>query len=152
MTAQPEQRTRLSSQARWSLVIVLFNAICAIAGAVMMWTAPDTMGFGSLLPLMQQHLPLIGKLFTSFALPGALLLVIIGLPHLWAAVLIARDNFRAPLFVIIVGILLTGWTLLQLLIVFGPNMLSFAFLIIGLLETNMGTMWANRLARQAAKN
>jgi len=129
--------------------MVLFNGITAVAGAVVMWTSPNSLGFGSLLQLMQDHLPLIGKLFTSFALPGALLVVVIALPHLWTAALIALDHFRAPLMVIIVGIVLVGWTLLQLLIVFGPNMLSFAFLIIGLLETNMGTMWANRLSKAA---
>jgi len=119
----------------------LFNGIGALCGALMMWIAPSSFGMTPLLASIQQNLPLIGRFFTSFALPGVCLLVIIGVPHLVSAVLVMRHHRHAPTAVIISGVILILWILLQLLAVFGPNPTSFAWLVFGVVETALAIWW-----------
>ena len=123
---------------------MLFNFVGALGGALMMWTAPDTFGMTGLLPPMQQNMPILGQYFTTFLWPGFCLLVIIGLPHLTGAVLTMRRSRLAPTAVLSCGIILLGWILLQLFLVFGPNPMSIAYLVIALIEIAIGVAWIAR--------
>ena len=137
-------KTKLPGLARWSLFWTLFIALGALLGSTMMWVAPDALGMTPLLPEMQANLPVIGRWFTSFALPGAFLLVIIGLPNLVGAVLILRRRRAAPLWATVCGIILVLWICLQLLLVFGPNPTSDVYLVFGLVQTVMAGLWLRK--------
>jgi len=150
MATNPTNRSKLAPLARWALFWMLFNGIGALSGVAMMWTAPDLFGMTPLLPLMHDNLPLIGQYFTSFVLPGLCLLLIIGVPHLIGAIMVGRHQALAPAAVIACGIILIGWTTLQLLLVFGPNPTSVVWCVFGVAETVMGAIWAARLRRPTA--
>jgi len=130
--------------ARWALFWTLFIGAGALLGVGMMWINPDAMGMTPLLPRIQDRLPLIGGWFTSFALPGVFLLVVIGLPNLAGAVLIGRRHRIARWWALACGIILVCWILLQLLVVFGPNPTSAAYLVFGLAQLVMAAFWVKK--------
>lgn len=94
-----------------------------------------------LLPQIQQDLPLIGASFHSFLWPGLLLLAIIGVPNLVGATLTMKRSPSAALLAFACGVILMGWTGLQLLVVFGVNPISAIYFVFGLLQAVLGFLW-----------
>ncbi len=131
---------RLTASQKWLLFWFVFVGIGALAGVGMLWFAPVQLGMAPLLDLMQRNLPLANIFFTGFAWPGAFLLLVVALPQLTGGVLVLRHARVAPWWAVGSGLLLVGWTALQILVVFGPNPLSVAYMIFGLLELATGVL------------
>lgn len=71
--------------------------------------------------------------FTSFLIPGIVLFIVNGLLTLFAGIaMVLRKSFSA-LWVIIQGIILIGWILIQMMMVNDINKLHIVMLIIGVL-------------------
>ena len=131
--------TRLSAWGRWSLFWTLFIGVGAVAGAMMMWIAPDAFGMAGLLEPMQA-LPLIHPLLTSFTWPGIFLVLVNDLPQLLAAWLILDRRRLAPVAVLCCGALLLGWIAIQF-IIYPLNPVSSIYLIFGLIEAGTALLW-----------
>ena len=144
-----EGRTRLAFWSRWSLFWTLFIGIGAVGGASCMWIAPDLMGAPALLPDMQV-LPFADTFFTNFFWPGLFLFVINGLTQLAAAVLILRRNKYAPAAVIICGVILIGWIVIQF-VIFPANPFSITYFFFGLAEAVMAALWTFLPSRTMVK-
>ncbi|MCL2782590.1 MAG: hypothetical protein FWD80_01235 [Propionibacteriaceae bacterium] len=147
--ADRSARPRLSALGRWALFWTLFIGVGALFGAAMMWIAPAKLGMAPLLDQMQANLPLADVFFTSFAWPGVFLLVIIGLPNLAGAALVARQHRIAPIWTTACGVVLIAWICLQLFVAFGPNPVSDVYLAFGLAQAVMGILWIRRARRDA---
>lgn len=125
--------------ARTSLIILLvFTGIAALYGSFMMLIAPD----GSLLGMEDtlkyiQKLPLSAYLYQSYIFPGVCLLTIIGIPHFAASIYLLRKKESCRLSVIIPGIILMLWIILQFIIIPG-NALSIITFIIAEAEAAIG--------------
>jgi len=132
-------RARLPFWGRWSLFWTLFIGIGAVAGAVMMWAAPDLMGAPALLSEMRV-LPLSNIFFTNFFWPALFLFVVNGLTQLATAVLILRRHRYAPAATLICGAILMGWIILQF-VIFPTNPFSITYFFFGLAEALMAVLW-----------
>ena len=117
----------------------LFIGLGAVWGAGMLWFIPGGAGMEALLPDMQR-LPLVGVFFTSLFWPGLFLLVMNGITQLVAAGLIWWRHRLAPWAVLVCGLILTGWIVLQF-VIFPLNALSSAYLVFGVAETVMAILW-----------
>ena len=129
--------------AKWSLFWAIFIGIGAIAGSLMMWTAPARFGMEQLLDPLRR-LPLGHLIGNSFALPGLALLFVIGVPHLIATWLIYQRHHAGPVVALFAGIVLLAWLALQLFYLFGPNPVTNAYAIFALIETVVAAFWLRK--------
>jgi len=130
---------KLLPLAKWSLFWTLFIGIGAVAGALMMWLAPEFFGEAMLVPL--RRLPLGHLIGHSYALPGMALLLAIGAPHLIAAWLIYKRHHAAPVIALTAGVILLAWLALQLFYLFGPNPITNIYTLFALVETAIAAFW-----------
>ena len=76
--------------------------------------------------------------FSTYLIPGWVLLVVNGLMNVIAATASIIRSKRYPLFVILQGILLSGWIIIQVILVKDLNILHYSMFSIGLLLTCCG--------------
>jgi hypothetical protein len=76
--------------------------------------------------------------FDSFLIPGIILFATIGLLSIVAAVFALKKAKLYPLFIFIEGCILTGWIIIQVMLVRDFNWLHFTFLGVGLLLIFLG--------------
>jgi peptidoglycan/LPS O-acetylase OafA/YrhL len=94
-----------------SVILLFFLSISAIGGGIMLIS--DPLGAKSGMPIsFLDHSP-----FTSFVVPGIILLVMNGLLSLIFAILIIRGNKWSAWLMILQGCILLGWLLVQLAII-----------------------------------
>lgn len=117
-------------------ILTLFVGIGAVAGAIMMWMDPTGTSWGGepLLELLQAKMPWPEVLFRDFIPSGFVLLAVNGLPQLLAALMLFKRHRLAQPAVLVSGIILMLWIVLEWF-VWGFNPMSDVFFVLGLAET-----------------
>jgi len=107
-----------------------------VFGGGMMLFGPDAFGMEPILKDLQK-LPFDQVFFQSFTWPGVFLLVVNGLPQLWAGTLVLRRRPSAAWWVLACGGLLLGWLAIQW-VIFAPNPLTTIYTLFAAAELVMG--------------
>lgn len=115
--------------------IIIINLFCAI-GAL----------FGGILALSVGNQTIMGvstKLlrnapFTTFLVPGLVLIVVIGFGNFITTYLLVKNHHYAAFSLILLGIIQMGFILIQILILLGASSLHFIFFLIGLYQFIIG--------------
>ncbi len=76
--------------------------------------------------------------FSTYLIPGWVLLIVNGLMNVLAAAVCIIRSKHYPLFVILQGMLLSGWIIIQVILVKDLNVLHYSMFSIGLLLTGCG--------------
>jgi len=106
--------------------LCLAVGVTAIAGGTALVSGPD--GRYARLPLSTlAHSP-----FTSFLIPGVLLLVVVGLGNLVAGTLVWRHHRRAHEAAFGAGVALWGWIVTEIVMLGTANLLQIIYLVISL--------------------
>ena len=117
---------RLRRLARWTLLIVTaFNALSAVGGGIAVVT---TGGMG--MPASM----LAGGPFTSFALPGLILLVVVGGTQTAALVLLLARRASALFWTAIAGFGMVIWIFVETGIIAGISALQVIYFVTGILQ------------------
>lgn len=116
--------------------LTLFIGIGAVGGAVMMWTDPTGVSWGGepLLELLRAKMPWPDIFFRNFIPSGFVLLFLNGITQLVAAFLLFKKHRFAPHAVLVCGIILMLWIVLEWW-VWGFNAISNLYFVLGLAET-----------------
>jgi hypothetical protein len=113
---------------RWLLAgLCLFTGITAVGGGATLAARPD----GSLLeapPGMLAHSP-----FSTFLIPGLLLVFVVGLGNLLAGVLVLRESRLAPYLAFFAGTALLVWIVSEMLLLHTTHWLQLGYLAIAVL-------------------
>lgn len=121
--------------------MTLFIGIGAVVGATMMWVDPTgkMWGMEPLLEMLRAKMPWPEIFFKDFIPSGYVLLALNGLPQFLAAILLIKRNRFAPYVVIVCGIILMLWIVLEWW-VWGFNAMSNIYFVFGLLEVVVATV------------
>ena len=116
-------------------ILTLFIGIGAIAGAVMMWIDPTgaTWGGEPLLEMLRAKMPWPDVFFRDFIPSGFMLLGLNGITQIVTAYLLFKKHRLAQKAVLICGIILMLWIVLEWW-VWGFNAVSNIYFILGLVE------------------
>lgn len=116
-------------------ILTIFIAVGAVGGALMMWIDPSgaTWGGEPLLEMLREKMPWPDIFFKNFIPSGFVLLFLNGITQFTAAVLIFKKHRLAPYAVLICGIILMLWIVLEWW-VWGFNAMSNIFFVLGLVE------------------
>lgn len=128
---------------RWLLVaLCAFVGLTAFAGGLALMEAPD----GSLLRFPPDTL--VHSPFTSFLVPGLLLALLVGLPNVLAAGLVAQRSPHSALVAFAGGSSLLIWIVTQAVMLRTVNGLQLVYLAIALaiLAESFARWWATRVA------
>ena len=110
-----------------SILLLLLNAAGALSAGSSMILEPD--GTGLQLPLIWlQHTP-----FNDFLIPGIILFLVNGVFNIWVIIMILLKKPRYPHYIMLAGILLVGWILVQVVMTRMNHILQFIFGTIGVL-------------------
>ena len=115
--------------------LTLFIGIGAVAGALMMWIDPSgqTWGGEPLLEMLRAKMPWPDVFFRNFIPSGFVLLFLNGFTQFIAAFLLFKKHRLAPHAVLVCGIILMLWIVLEWW-VWGFNAMSNIFFVFGLVE------------------
>lgn len=115
--------------------LTLFIGIGAVGGAVMMWIDPTGIAWGGepLLDLLHAKMPWSDIFFRNFIPSGFVLLALNGLPQIAAAILLFKNHRLAHWAVLVCGIILMLWIVLEWW-VWGFNAISNLYFVFGLVE------------------
>lgn len=115
--------------------LTLFIGIGAVGGAVMMWIDPTGIAWGGepLLDLLRAKMPWSDIFFRNFIPSGFVLLALNGLPQIAAAILLFKNHRIAHWAVLVCGIILMLWIVLEWW-VWGFNAISNLYFVFGLVE------------------
>lgn len=115
--------------------LTLFIGIGAIGGAAMMWIDPTGIAWGGepLLDLLRAKMPWSDIFFRNFIPSGFVLLALNGLPQIAAAILLFKNHRLAHWAVLVCGIILMLWIVLEWW-VWGFNAISNLYFVFGLVE------------------
>lgn len=116
-------------------LITLVIGIGAVVGAMMMWNDPSgkTWGGDSLLEMLRLKMPGPDLFFKNYIPSSIVLLVINGFTQLTATFLLFKRYSFAPWAVLINGLILMIWIILEWWL-FGLNTMSNIFFVLGLIE------------------
>ena len=116
-------------------ILTLFIAVGAVGGAVMMWMDPTGVSWGGepMLDLLRAKMPWPDVLFKDFIPSGFALLAVNGLTQLLAALMLFKKHHWAYWAVLICGIILMLWIVLEWWI-WGFAALSNIYFVLGLIE------------------
>lgn len=110
---------------RWVLAIMCAAvAVTAIAGGLALVMVPDG-SFVHAPRALLEHTP-----FTSFAVPGWILLVAVGLTNALAAVRVVRDSPAPNPTAIVGGVMLFGWIVGEMMLLRTVNALQLGYLVV----------------------
>ena len=115
--------------------LTLFIGIGAVAGAVMMWIDPTgaTWGGEPLLEMLRAKMPWPDVFFKNFIPSGFVLLLLNGITQIVAAYLLFKKHCLAQHAVLVCGIILMLWIVLEWW-VWGFNVVSNIYFVLGLVE------------------
>ncbi len=82
--------------------------------------------------------------FTNFLIPGITLFIINGLMSGFAAIASIKKSKGFPYLIMLQGLLLSGWIIIQVLMVRNMNVLHFVMLAIGLTLFTLGIILKNQ--------
>lgn len=130
-----ETMSYLCDMLRLLKILVIFIAVGAVGGAVMMWVDPAGTNWGGepLLEMLRSKMPWPDFFFRDFKPSGYVLLAAIGLPHLLSAVMLFKRHQWAYWVSLASGIVLMIWIGLEWW-VWGLNPMSNIFFVLGLAE------------------
>ena len=116
-------------------ILTLFIGIGAVAGAVMMWIDPIGASWGGepLLEMLRAKMPWPDVFFKNFIPSGFVLLGLNGITQFVAADLLFKKHRLAQHAVLICGIILMLWIVLEWW-VWGFNAMSNIYFVLGLVE------------------
>ena len=116
-------------------ILTLFIGIGAVAGAVMMWIDPTGAAWGGepLLEMLRAKMLWPDIFFKDFIPSSYVLLALNGLPQLLAALMLFKKLRLAPYVVLVCGIILMLWIVLEWW-VWGFNAISNIYFVLGLVE------------------
>ena len=119
-------------------ILTLFIGIGAVAGAVMMWIDPIGASWGGepLLEMLRAKMPWPDVFFKNFIPSGFVLLGLNGITQFVAAYLLFKKHRLAQHAVLICGIILMLWIVLEWW-VWGFNAMSNIYFVLGLVEAAM---------------
>ena len=115
--------------------LTLFIGIGAVVGAVMMWIDPSGQlwGMEPLLEMLRAKMPWPDIFFRNFIPSSFVLLFLNGITQFVAAFLLFKKHRFAPYAVLICGIILMLWIVLEWW-VWGFNAISNIYFVFGLVE------------------
>ena len=115
--------------------LTLFIGIGAVVGAVMMWIDPtgQMWGMEPLLEMLRAKMPWPDIFFRNFIPSSFVLLFLNGITQFVAAFLLFKKHRFAPYAVLICGIILMLWIVLEWW-VWGFNAISNIYFVFGLVE------------------
>lgn len=116
-------------------ILTIFIAVGAVGGALMMWLDPNgaTWGGEPLLEMLREKMPWPDIFFKNFIPSSFVLLILNGITQFTAAVLLFKKHRLAPYAVLICGVILMLWIVLEWW-VWGFNAMSNIFFVLGLVE------------------
>lgn len=117
-----------------AVLILIFNGISACFGGWMLITSPDGSSLGMTTGLLE-YSP-----FTDFLIPGIVLFTVIGLFSLVSSYLVVRQVTRYSFLVILMGLILIGWIVVQAIMIQTVNYLHVIFVSAGLLLVASGLL------------
>lgn len=117
-----------------AVLILIFNGIAACFGGWMLITSPDGSSLGMTTGLLE-YSP-----FTDFLIPGIVLFTVIGLFSLVSSYLVVRQVTRYSFLVILMGLILIGWIVVQAIMIQTVNYLHVIFVSAGLLLVASGLL------------
>lgn len=117
-------------------ILTLFIGIGAVAGAVMMWIDPTGVTWGGepLLEMLRAKMPWPDVFFRNFIPSGFVLLFLNGITQIVAAYLLFKNHRLAQHAVLVCGIILMLWIVLEWW-AWGFNVVSNIYFVLGLVET-----------------
>ena len=115
--------------------LTLFIGIGAVGGAVMMRVDPTGVSWGGepLLEMLRAKMPWPDVFFKNFVPSGFALLILNGITQIGAAVLLFKKHRLAHWAVLVCGIILMLWIVLEWW-VWGFNAISNLYFVLGLVE------------------
>ena len=115
--------------------LTLFIGICAVGGAVMMWVDPTGVSWGGepLLEMLRAKMPWPDVFFKNFVPSGFALLILNGITQIGAAVLLFKKHRLAHWAVLVCGIILMLWIVVEWW-AWGLNAISNLYFVLGLVE------------------
>ena len=124
--------------AKLAIGVELLLAIGALGGGLALMAGPH----GEIIPLSVSLLS--GSPFTSYFVPGAILLLILGVCPLFVALLAWRRHRAAPLATVASGVALIIWIAVEIAIVGYSNHppLQLAYLALGVAMLLVGMRWS----------
>ena len=120
-----------------SISLLVITGITAIYGGLRLMIDPTGEGIGFSLSRLK-FLPL-----KNYFLPGLLLLTVIGIGSMGIAVMVFRKNRHGPLLLMLQGLLLVGWIIVQALTV-PSSFLQYLFGTIGVVFVISGLTLSRR--------
>lgn len=107
-----------------------------MVGAAMMWADPSgaMWGMEPLLEMLRNKMPWPNLFFRDFVPSGFVLLALNGIPQFAAAILLFKQHRLASSAVLVCGVVLMLWIVLEWY-VWGFNAMSNIFFVLGLAET-----------------
>jgi len=128
-----------------SISLLLLTAINAAVAGVLFIIDPSGHGMGMSVSYIKD------SPFDSYLIPGIVLLIVNGLLNFIAAYFVFRKKPFSPFWVIAQGILLSGWIVIQVIMVKNISMLHIIMFTIGMILTISGSILL-ALARKDANH
>ena len=127
-------------------ILTIFIAVGAVGGALMMWIDPSgaTWGGEPLLEMLRDKMPWPDIFFKNFIPSSFVLLFLNGITQFTAAVLLFKTHRLASYAVLICGIILMLWIVLEWW-VWGFNAMSNIFFVLGLVEVVAAVVSVNHI-------
>lgn len=111
----------------FSFLLLLFNGSGALFGGWALMSEPDGSIFGLSTALLE-HSP-----FRDYFIPGIILFTVNGLFIVFILLLLFFNPALFPVLLRLQGILLTGWIIVQIIMIRTPSILQLIFIATGLL-------------------
>lgn len=113
------------------LILTALNAL--IAGAMFIYDPT-----GQLMGMSTEYIK--HSPFTTYLIPGIVLFFVNGVLNIYTAYITIKKKTRYPLFIMLQGVLLTGWIVIQVLMVKDISMLHIIMFSIGLILFVLGIL------------
>jgi hypothetical protein len=123
-----------------SIVLLFLTGINALIAGILFIIDPTGGKMGMSISYLS-HSP-----FTTFLIPGITLFIVNGLLNVNAAVYSIKKSRHFPILIIIQGLLLSGWILIQVILVRDFNMLHFSMLSIGIILLVLGIILKHQMS------
>ena len=117
-----------------SIILLFFTGVNAIIAGTLFMIDPT----GSKMGMSTTYLS--NAPFANFLIPGITLFVVNGLMNVLTAILTLKNFKRFPSLILLQGLLLSGWIIIQVIWVRDFNGLHFTMLFIGLVLMVMGML------------
>ena len=122
-----------------SIILLFFTGVNAIIAGTLFMIDPT----GSKMGMSTAYLS--NAPFANFLIPGITLFVVNGLMNVLTAILTLKNFKRFPSLILLQGLLLSGWIIIQVIWVRDFNGLHFTMLFIGLVLIILGLLLRGKI-------